>query len=143
MYKSKITLILFLCLFIVGCRGSHAIFCVNVDQEEICFKREVWGFNGDKVWITKNKNVCRKPSEELDFISNKLIDGNSFLFKIEGKKLYVFDDAFLPPKEDFPVEVIRQRYDPLKVNSEILIKKGYQKVDLSTEQMTSCLSDLF
>lgn len=135
--------IIIIVLFTIGCRGSHSIYCVKVDQQNVCFKREVWGFNGDKVWITENKNVCRKPSEEKDYISNMLIDGNSFLYKIEEKKLYVFHDVFVPPKENFPVELILKKYDPLKVNRESLLKEGYQEVELGFDKMTNCLSDIF
>lgn len=131
-------------LLTISCSGSHAVECVIAEGSKVCFKREVWGVNGDSAWITTNDDRCRKPSAQTDFISDGLETHSELLYKFEGQKLYVFGDRFIKPSKEFPFEVIivNLQYDP-KNPDRNLMNEGFQKIDLGEKKMYSCLSDLF
>lgn len=129
-----------------GCLSNfrtHAIHCAMVGEQKICFVREVWGFNGDQVSLTTSDNVCHKPSEENDYVSKGLRSQQVIFAKIEAGKFYVYAERLYAPQNRFPVEVILESYDPARPVGEDLIKEGYQKFDLSKENMTWCFKDVF
>lgn len=124
-----------------GCSGSHAIQCIDVNDQKICFVREVWGFNGDKVALTTTNNVCHKPSKENDYVSNSLRGQEVIFIKVADGKLYIYAESMVEPKNKFPVEVVLEPYEPIKDRN--LIEEGYQEIDLSSKMMTWCFSDIF
>lgn len=125
-----------------SCFGTHAINCVDVRENRICFKREVWGRNGDKVWITTDNNVCRQPSKQTDYIAGGTINADGILYKVDGEKLHIYGAYFSLPENQFPVEILFEHYDPRNPNRNRL-NEGYQKMNLEHEKMTGCLSDLW
>lgn len=63
--------------------------------------------------------------------------------KIENGKIYIYAANLQPPQNQFPVEVVFEEYDPMTYFDKDFIKAGYQKIDLSKENMTWCLRDIF
>lgn len=95
-------------LLAYGCgHGSHSIKCVIVSGQSVCFIREVWGLNGDRVVLTTSTNVCHQPSAETDYVSDALGAGHSVYYKIEDGKLHVYGSIgqMIKPRKVFPVEV--------------------------------------
>jgi hypothetical protein len=43
--------------------------------EKVCFVREVWGINGDRVALTTSANVCHTHSSETDYVSGRSVPG--------------------------------------------------------------------
>lgn len=125
-----------------SCSGTHAINCIFVGETRVCFKREVWGRNGDKVWITTDNNVCRQPSKQTDYIASGTLDADGISYKLDGEILHIYGAYFSLPEKQFPVEIRFEHYDPTNANRDPLTE-GYQKISLEHEKMTSCLSDLW
>lgn len=142
MGKLKFFFLVIVLSLTAGCSGSHAIQCINVDEQKICFVREVWGFNGDKASLTISDNVCHQPSKENDYVSNSLRSQEVIFYKVESGKLYVYAESMDKPKNKFPVEVVFEPYEPTKPDGN-LIEEGYQELDLSHKTMTWCFSDMF
>src|SRR5215203_5845895 len=95
-------------LTVSGCgNGSHSIKCVEVDGQTVCFVREVWGINGDRVALTTSTNVCHKPTLETDFVSETLGAGGLNFYKVDGGRLRVYGSVgqMRRPRKPFPVEV--------------------------------------
>lgn len=142
---------IFLLLIIVaginsGCSknlGTHAIQCAMVGEQKICFVREVWGFNGDRVSLTTSDNVCHEPSKENDYVSNSLRSQSVIFAKIADGKFYIYAESMDAPQNPFPVEVILEKYNPATWFDRDFIKDGYQKFDLGKENMTWCFNDVF
>jgi|SRR5688572_6339981 len=122
--------------------GSHSIKCVVVNGQTVCFVREVWGSNGDRVALTTSTNVCHKPSAETDFVSDALGAGGVNYYKIDNGKLHVYGTVgrMKQPRRPFPVAV---EFDILMNPSDAELRdNGYLPL-LLNEEMTSCWSDLF
>jgi hypothetical protein len=128
---------------ISGCSGNHAIQCAMIGEQKICFVREVWGFNGENLSLTTSDNVCHKPSNEDDYVSDRMRGDDVIFAKIVDGKFYVYAVPMKAPKNPFPVEVISEPYNPATYFGRDFIKDGYQRFDLSKENMTWCLNDIF
>jgi hypothetical protein len=113
-----------------------------VGEQKICFVREVWGLNGESLAVTTHDNVCREPSSEVDYISNRMRGDHKIRAKVVDGKMYVYSVPFTVPKKPFPVEVISEAYDPTTYFDKDFIKDGYQEFDLG-QNMTWCLNDVF
>jgi hypothetical protein len=127
-----------------GCgRGSHAVECIEVNGQKVCFVRQLWGRNGDRVYLTTSANVCHQPSAENDFVSDMEDAGAHVYYKIVDGKLFVYGvGEMIKPRNPFPVPVefdwdIRRGSNP----SEAVVKDaGYTRLPLA--DMTWCFSDL-
>lgn len=147
----QLVILLFLVGFTTNCHYTHSIECINVQGEKVCFVREVWGLNGDRVALTKSDNVCHEPSIENDYISTSLRSTEIIDYRIVDGKLYIYDEPMNTPKNPFPVEVIIERRNPLEFIPEFReslkkdgwIEKEYQKADLGSNKMTWCFNDIF
>lgn len=122
---------------------NHAIQCAMVGEQKICFVREVWGFNGDRVSLTTNDDVCHQPSKKYDYISEAESGFTVKYAKIENGKIYIHAANLFPPETRFPVEVVFEEYNPVTDLDRDFITEGYQEFDLSKEKMTWCLRDIF
>lgn len=140
--KKNLLLLITLCAFFTGCGQRHAINCITVDGQKVCFVREVWGLNGDRMVLTTTENVCHEPDKTKDYISNSLGTNPKLLYKIADGKLYIRAYQMIPPENPFPVKVIFERYDPLR-RDEKLIEEGYSTTDLTYNKMTWCYRDYF
>lgn len=124
-----------------GCvHGSHAINCVLVNSQKVCFVREVWGHNGDRVALTTSENVCHQPQSETDFVSDALGAGHSVYYKIDGETLRIYGSVgrMKHPRKPFPVSVEFENL--MNPEEDILFNNGYSRLPL--EEMTWCFSDL-
>jgi hypothetical protein len=63
--------------------------------------------------------------------------------EIENGKIHIYSLILHPPQNKFPVEVDIEEYNPLTHFDRDFIKEGYQKFDLSKENMTWCFNDIF
>ncbi len=122
---------------------THAIQCAMVGEQKICFVREVWGFNGDQITLTTNDNVCHQPSKKYDYISGSESGYTVNYAKIENGKIYIYAANLTSPENQFPVGVVFEEYNPMTYFDRDFIKDGYQKIDLSKDNMTWCFRDVF
>lgn len=136
-------LLIFIAGISAGCSGSHAIQCTSVNEQKICFIREVWGFNGESLSLTTNDNVCYKPTNKKDYISNRMRGGDVIYAKITNGKFYVHSVPLTAPENQFPIEVISESYNPMTDFDRDFVKDDYQKFDLGSKNMTWCFSDIF
>ncbi len=146
MRKSFLFLIVILASINCACSSNfrtHAIQCAMVGEQKICFVREVWGINGDQASLTTSDNVCHKPSEKYDYISDSESGYTIDYAKIENRKIYIYAANLQPPQNQFPVEVVFEEYNPSTYFGRDFIKDGYQKFDLGKENMTWCFNDIF
>lgn len=125
-----------------GCTGSHVMSCVVVNGTKVCFIREVWGPNGDRVTLSTTENVCHKPVESEDYVSDSLRSSESVRYKVEDGKLYLYAEPTTKPVKGFPVEIIEAPYDPMESETDFR-RQGWLEAPLNTSKMTWCFSDLF
>jgi hypothetical protein len=64
--------------------------CIEVNGQKVCFVRQLWGRNGDRVYLTTSGNVCHQPSSENDFVSDMEDAGAHVYYKMADGKLYVY-----------------------------------------------------
>jgi hypothetical protein len=143
---SFITFIVVCTWLVSSCgKGSHSMKCVVVNGQTVCFVREVWGMNGDRVVLTTSANVCHQPSAETDFVSDALGAGGLNYYKIDNGKLHVYGTVgrMIKPRKPFPVDVEFEfeRFGPFNPSEAELRSNGYSQLSLD-EDMTWCLSDL-
>ena len=132
--------------FATSCgRGSHSIKCVAVNGQTVCFVRQLWGLNGDRVALTTSENVCHQPSSETDFVSDTLGAGGLNHYKIHNGKLYVYGSVgrMIRPSNEFPVavEFDFERFGGTNPSEAVLQSHGYTRLQL--EDWTWCFSDFY
>ncbi len=146
MRKYFLFLLIILASINSGCLNNfrtHAIQCAMVGDQKVCFVRDFWGLNGEQVSLSTNDNVCHQPSKKYDYISGGSSGQDVIYAKIENGKIYIYAKYLYPPQNQFPVEVVFEKYDPITHFDRDFIKEGYQAFDLSKNNMTRCFNDIF
>ena len=139
--NTKCFIIIILVLVSISCSSSRAIQRVNVGGHQIYLKRQVWGRNGDRVWITANESLCQNPSKQNDYISDSLRQGDEILYKVKDDSLYIYGESFSAPEIKFPVQVILEKYKYDPDNPEKDEPDGYQTMSLSIKN--TCIFDFY
>jgi hypothetical protein len=137
------TLIVPVTLIGSGCmQRTHAMECVVVNGQKVCFVRQLWGRNGDRLYVSTSENVCLQPSSASDYVSDVEGAGAHVYYKIVDGKLFVYGVGVMKkPRNAFPVPVeIDREIEGRNLGDAALNSLGYKRLPLG--DMTWCLADL-